>query len=117
MAEQQEQEQPQRRRSFDDVLKDALTQWTKRFERALEEQRQALGQEAQERVSDMDRATVEHLGALEEAVAARSVELEQMARQHRAAFDDAVAGRSRELDGVRSEEHTSELQSHSDLVC
>ena len=101
MAEQQEQ-QPQRRRSFDDVLKDALTQWTKRFERALEEQRQALGQEAQERVSDMDRATVEHLGALEEAVAARSVELEQMARQHRAAFDDAVAGRSRELDGVGS---------------
>ena len=54
MAEQQEQEQPQRRRSFDDVLKDALTQWTKRFERALEEQRQALGQEAQERVSDME---------------------------------------------------------------
>ena len=37
MAELQEHESPQRRRSFDDVLKDALTQWTKRFERALEE--------------------------------------------------------------------------------
>lgn len=100
MAEQLEQEQPQRRRSFDDVLKDALTQWTKRFERALEEQRQSLSREAQERISDMDRATLEHLGALEEAVAARSDELEEMARQHRAAFDDAVAGRGRELDSV-----------------
>jgi hypothetical protein len=102
MAELQEQEPPQRRRSFDDVLKDALTQWTKRFERALEEQRQELAREAEERVSNMDRATLEHLGALEEAVAARSAELEQMARQHRAAFDEAVAGRATELDAVGS---------------
>ena len=102
MAELQEQEPPQRRRSFDDVLKDALTQWTKRFERALEEQRRELGREAEERVSNMDRATLEHLGALEEAVAARSAELEQMARQHRAAFDEAVAGRTTELDAVGS---------------
>ena len=102
MAEPQEQESQQRRRSFDDVLKDALTQWTKRFERALEEQRRELGREAEERVSNMDRATLEHLGALEEAVAARSAELEQMARQHRAAFDDEVAGRARELDSVGS---------------
>ena len=102
MAEPQEQEQPQRRRSFDDVLKDALTQWTKRFERALEEQRRELGREAEERVSKMDRATLEHLGALEEAVAARSAELEQITREHRAAFDDEVAGRTRELDSVGS---------------
>jgi hypothetical protein len=102
MAEQQEQDQPQRRRSFDDVLKDALTQWTKRFERALEEQREVLSREAQERTADMDRITLEHLGALEESVAARSAELEQMARQHKAAFDDAVSGRSREIDSVGS---------------
>ena len=102
MAELQEQEPTQRRRSFDDVLKDALTQWTKRFERALEEQRRELGREAEERVANMDRATLEHLGALEEAVAARSAELEQMARQHRAAFDEAVAGRTTELDAVGS---------------
>ena len=102
MAELQEHEPPQRRRSFDDVLKDALTQWTKRFERALEEQRRELGREAEERVSNMDRATLEHLGALEEAVAARSAELEQMAREHRAAFDEAVAGRATELDAVGS---------------
>ena len=37
-------EQPQpRRRSFDEVLQDSLAQWNKRFERALEEQRQVVG--------------------------------------------------------------------------
>ena len=114
MAELHEQETPQRRRSFDDVLKDALTQWTKRFERALEEQRQELGREAEERVSNMDRATLEHLGALEEAVAARSAELEQMARQHRAAFDEAVAGRATELDAVGSNQTDAIVKVASD---
>src|SRR5260370_40381028 len=61
MAELQEHESPQRRRSFDDVLKDALTQWTKRFERALEEQRRELGGEAEERASNSDPRTLGHM--------------------------------------------------------
>jgi hypothetical protein len=96
MAEQQ------RRRSFDEVLNDSLVQWTKKFERALEQQRQVIGREAEERTADIEGATLEHLGALEQTVAARSAELEQVARQHRDAFDEAMRGRDKELDAVGS---------------
>ena len=96
MAEQQ------RRRSFDEVLNDALVQWTKKFERALEQQRQVIGREAEERTADIEGATLEHLGVVEQTVAARSAELEQVARQHRDAFEDAMRGRDKELDAVGS---------------
>ena len=96
MAEQQ------RRRSFDEVLNDALVQWTKKFERALEQQRQVIEREAQERTSDIEGATLEHLGVLEQTVAERTAELEQAARQHRDAFEDAMRGRNEELDAVGS---------------
>jgi hypothetical protein len=94
MAEQQ------RRRSFEDVLNDSLTQWTKKFERALEEQREVIGREAELRSSEIERATLEHLGVIEETVAARSAELEQAAREQRDAFEEGVAGRSNALDAV-----------------
>jgi hypothetical protein len=96
MAEQQ------RRRSFDEVLNDSLAQWTKKFERTLEQQRQVIGREAEERTSDIEGATLEHLGVLEQTVAARSAELEQVARQHRDAFDEVMRGRDKELDAVGS---------------
>jgi hypothetical protein len=90
----------QRRRSFDEVLNDALVQWTKKFERALEQQRQVIEREANERTADIEGATLEHLGVLEQTVAARSAELEQAAREHRDAFEDAMRGRDKELDAV-----------------
>ena len=90
----------QRRRSFDEVLNDALVQWTKKFERALEQQRQVIEREANERTADIEGATLEHLGVLEQTVAARSAELEQVAREHRDAFEDAMRGRDKELDAV-----------------
>jgi DNA-binding protein H-NS len=93
-------EQPQRRRSFDEVLNDALTQWNKRFERALEEQRQVIGQEADKHSDEIERATLEHLGMIEQTVAARAAELAQAAREQKDAFDEAVTGRSKELDTV-----------------
>ena len=96
MAEQQ------RRRSFDEVLNDALVQWTKKFERALEQQRQLIGREAEERTADIESATLEHLGVLEQTAAARSAELEQVARQHTDAFKEAMRGRDKELDAVGS---------------
>ena len=96
MAEQQ------RRRSFDEVLNDALVQWTKKFERALEQQRQVIGREAEERTADIEGATLEHLGVLEQTVAARSAELEQVARERRDAFEEAMRGRDKELDAVGS---------------
>jgi hypothetical protein len=105
-----------RRRSFDEILNDAYVRWTKKFERALEEQRQVIGREAEQRSSDIDRATLEHLEALEQAVAARSAELEQAARQHRAAFDDAVIGRSKELDSVGSSQTEAIVKVATDAV-
>jgi hypothetical protein len=94
MAEQQ------RRRSFDEVLNDALVQWTKKFERALEQQRQEIGREAEERIAEIEGATLEHLGVLEQTVAARSAELEQVARQHQDAFQEAMQSRDKELDAL-----------------
>jgi hypothetical protein len=96
MAEQQ------RRRSFDEVLNDSLAQWTKKFERTLEQQRQVIGREAEERTSDIEGATLEHLGVLEQTVAARSAELAQVARQHNDALDEAMRGRDKELDAIGS---------------
>jgi hypothetical protein len=93
-------EQPQRRRSFDEVLNDALTQWNKRFERALEEQRQVIGREAENQSDEIERATLEHLGMIEQTVAARAAELAQAAREQRDVFDEVVTGRSKELDTV-----------------
>jgi hypothetical protein len=95
-----EEQPPSRRRSFDEVLNDSLVQWNKRFERALEEQRQVIGGEAEARSSDLERATLEHLGMIEQTVAARSADLAELVREQRDAFDEAVAGRNKELDAV-----------------
>jgi DNA-binding protein H-NS len=93
-------EHPQRRRSFDEVLNDALVQWNKRFERALEEQRQVIGREADERTAEIEGASLEQLGVLEQTVAARSAEIAEAAREQKDALEEAVAGRTKDLDTV-----------------
>ena len=109
-------EQPPRRRSFDEVLNDSLAQWTKKFDRTLEEQRQVLGREAEERCSEMERLTLEHLGALEETVAARSAELAQAAREQRDALDEAMTGRTKELDAVGASQAEVMVQVANDAL-
>jgi hypothetical protein len=92
-------EEPQRRRrSFDEVLQDSLAQWTKRFERALEEQRQVIGKEAEERTSDIARLTLEQLDALEQVSAEKVAELEQIAVDYREANERVLADKSSEVE-------------------
>lgn len=92
-------EQPQpRRRSFDEVLQDSLAQWTKRFDRALEEQRQVIGKEAEERTSDIARLTLEQLDALEQVAAQKVAELEQIAVDYREASERALTEKSSEVE-------------------
>lgn len=92
-------EEPQRRRrSFDEVLQDSLAQWTKRFERALEEQRQVIGKEAEERTSDIARLTLEQLDALEQVSAQKVAELEQIAVDYRDANERVLADKSSEVE-------------------
>lgn len=92
-------EQPQRRRrSFDEVLQDSLAQWTKRFERALEEQRQVIGNEAQQRSSDIARLTLEQLDALEQVAREKVGELEQIAVDYREANERVLREKSAEVE-------------------
>ena len=92
-------EQPQpRRRSFDEVLQDSLAQWNKRFERALEEQRQIVGKEAEERTSDIARLTLEQLDSLEQVAAQKVAELEQVAVDFREANERVIADKSAEVE-------------------
>ena len=92
-------EQPQRRRrSFDEVLQDSLAQWTKRFERALEEQRQVIGKEAEARTSDIARLTLEQLDALEQVSAEKVAELEQIAVDYREANERVLADKRAEVE-------------------
>src|SRR5215471_6527487 len=92
-------EQPQpRRRSFDEVLQDSLAQWNKRFERALVEQRQIVGKEAEERTSDIARLTLEQLDSLEQVAAQKVAELEQVAVDYREANERVLAEKSAEVE-------------------
>jgi hypothetical protein len=92
-------EQPQRRRrSFDEVLQDSLAQWTKRFERALEEQRQVIGSEAQQRSSEIARLTLEQLDALEQVAGEKIAELEQIAVDYREANERVLTEKSAEVE-------------------
>lgn len=92
-------EQPQRRRrSFDEVLQDSLAQWTKRFERALEEQRELVGTEARERSSEIARLTLEQLNALEQMAQEKVAELEQIAVDYREVNERALADKKTEVE-------------------
>ena len=92
-------EEPQRRRrSFDEVLQDSLNQWTKRFERALEEQRQVIGKEADHRTSDIARLTIEQLDALEQVAGEKVAELEQIAVDYRESSERVLAEKSAEVE-------------------
>src|SRR5262249_4418581 len=92
-------EQPQRRRrSFDEVLQDSLTQWSKRFERALEEQRQVIGTEAQERSSEIARLTLEQLNSLEQLASEKIAELEQIAVDYREANERVLTDKKTEVE-------------------
>ncbi|HKA94440.1 MAG TPA: hypothetical protein VKE97_11595 [Acidimicrobiia bacterium] len=98
-------EQPQpRRRSFDEVLQDSLAQWTKRFERALEEQRQVIGTEAEQRSSDIARLTLDQLEALEQVSAEKVAQLEQIAVDYREASERALAEKSSEVEHATREQ-------------
>jgi hypothetical protein len=92
-------EQPQRRRrSFDEVLQDSLAQWSKRFERALEEQRQVIGNEAQQRSSEIARLTLEQLDALEQVAGEKIAELEQIAVDYREGNERVLTEKSAEVE-------------------
>ena len=105
-------EEPQRRRrSFDEVLQDSLAQWTKRFERALEEQRQVIGKEAEERTSDIARLTLEQLDALEQVSAQKVAELEQIAVDYREANERVLADKSSQVEQATRQQVDASVKS------
>jgi len=106
----------ERRRTFDQVLQDSLDQWSKKFERALEQQRQVLGQEVEERAADIERATAAHIEQLKYAATEQSAELEHIAQAQRSAFEEWARARAAELDTVDASRTDAVVQAATDAL-
>jgi len=87
------------RPSFDEAIRQRVG--------ALEQQRQEIAREAQQRLTEIERVAIEELEMLEHAAADKTAEIHWVAAEQRGALDEAAAARSADFERVATTERAA----------